>query len=124
MLDDFEAAKTLCNLVLERLDFVVFELEHQAALGANQMIVMVGRNLVAGLSIAKVASVGEPRFDKQFERAVDRRVADLLVFTAHAFEQVIRAHMPFAREKLLDNCLPLLSCVEAILLQIVLPLLF
>ena len=121
MLDDFEAAKTLCNLVLERLDFVVFELEHKATLGANQVIVMIGGNLVAGLSIAKVSSVGETSLYKQLECAVDRRIANLLVFTAHVFEQVIRAHVPFARQKLLDNCLPLLSCIETILLQIVLP---
>src|SRR5687768_7804095 len=66
-----EAAESLGDLLLKAFDLVVLELEDEAALHADQVVVVISDDLVACLAIAELALDGEARVDQQLERAVD-----------------------------------------------------
>src|SRR4029079_14944141 len=65
-----EAAEPERDLVLQALDLIILELEDEAALHADQVIVVVADDLVARLAVAELSLDGEPRVDQQLERAV------------------------------------------------------
>src|ERR1700737_511821 len=59
---------------LERFDSIVLEFDDSAALGADQVIVMMApeRSLIARLAVAKVAGVSQAAFAQQLHRPVYR----------------------------------------------------
>src|SRR5687768_12964917 len=60
-----EAAEPLRDLVLETFDLVVLELEDEAALHADQVIVMIADDLVARLAVTELTLDGEAGIDEE-----------------------------------------------------------
>src|SRR5262245_5707376 len=113
-----EAAEPLGDLVLQALDLVVLELEDQAALHADQVIVVIADDLVARLAVAKLALDGEPGIDQQLERAVHRRVADLGLALADLEQQLVDRDVVARAQELLDDRLALRGDVEPAILDV------
>src|SRR5712692_1893391 len=81
---------------LERLDSIVFELDDPAALGADQMVVMMApeRSLVARLAIAKVAGVSQSTFAQQLHRPIYRGHRDLGILLANLGPHILYRQVP------------------------------
>src|SRR5215475_8973277 len=109
-----EAAEPLGDLVLQALDLVVLELEDEAALHADQVIVVVADDLVARLAVAELALDGEPGIDQQLERGV----ADLGLALADLQQQLVDRDVIFRAQELLDDRLALRGHVEPAILDV------
>src|SRR5262249_20823993 len=59
-----ESAEPRGDAVLQPLDLVVLELEDQAALDADQVVVVIADDLVARLAVAELALDGEAAVDQ------------------------------------------------------------
>src|SRR5262245_1690935 len=118
MAEHGEAAEPKGDLVLQALDLVVLELEDEAALHADQVIVMVADDLVASRAVAELALDGEPGIDQQLERAVHGGVADLGLTLAHLEQQLIDRDVVARAQELLDDRLALRGDVETAILDV------
>src|SRR3954462_9851748 len=98
-----EAAEPLGDAILQALDLVVLELEDEAALHADQVIVVVADDLVACLAIAELALDGEAAIDEQLEGPVDRGIADLGLALANLEEELVDRDVLMGAEELLDD---------------------
>src|SRR5262249_22113779 len=87
-----QEAVALADFVLEALDAGLEELQHPAALVADQVVVMLPRPqalvTVAGLPDPDAAD--DAGVHQEVERAVDRRAGDLLVLAAQADQELVR----------------------------------
>src|SRR5262245_29368209 len=113
-----EAAEPLGDALLQALDLVVLELEDQAALHADQVIVVVADDLVARLAVAELALDGEAAVDQELERPVDRGVADLGLALAHLEEQLVDRDVLAGAKELLDDRLALRGDIEPAILDV------
>ena len=84
MPDHGEAAEPHRDALLQALDLVVLELEDQAALGADQVIVVIADDLEPRLAVPELALDRQPALDQELERPVDGGVADLGLAPADA----------------------------------------
>ncbi len=93
--------KLFRHLVLQRLDVRRKELDHLSALGADHVVVVlvVVMVFVIGFVIAKTDFACKTGLGKQFERAIDRRVADGLVFAVDEQVKVVAREMLFGAQK-------------------------
>ena len=74
---DEPIAEALGDQLLDRLDFLVAELDDLAGADVDQVVVMlVGDRLEAGTAILEIMLGDEPGFLEQIERAVDGRQRD------------------------------------------------
>src|SRR5262245_56256095 len=118
MAEHGEAAEPLRDLVLQHLDVIVLELEDEAALHADQVIVMIADDLVARLAVAELALDRETAVDEQLERAVDGRVADARLALANFREELVDRDVIARAQELLDDRLALRRHVEPAILDI------
>src|SRR5262249_41724316 len=88
------------DLVLERLDPVVLELDDGAAAGADEVVVVVPaqRRLVAGLPIAEVPRVGQTALVQQLHRPVDGGDRHPRVLLADLGPDLLHREVPAERE--------------------------
>src|SRR5688572_9634540 len=112
MAEDREAAEALGDLVLQALDVVVLELEDEAALHADEMIVVIADDFVARLAVAELRLDREAGIDEELERTVHRRVADLGVALADLAEELVDRDVIARAQKLLDDRFTLRPRVE------------
>ena len=119
MADDLEPTESGGDLLLEALDLIVFELEDQAALDADEVIVMmlVG-DLPARLTIAELTGGGDATIGEELEGTVDRGVADVAGLLANAGEEIVDRDVAVTTEELIDDQLALLRGLEALTPQI------
>src|ERR1700689_1239487 len=107
MAEHGEAAHACRDPILEAFDLVVFEFENQAALDANEMVVVIADDLVARLAIADLALDREAAIDEQLERAIPRGLAGLRLTLAHLAEQLVDRDVIARAQELLDDRLAL-----------------
>ncbi len=86
------------------------------------MVVMVRNGLVSSLPVAKISLLGEAGFNEELQSPIDRRVANLLVFLSRLLQKIVSAHVTVGTKKLVNDGLSLLGRIEAVGLQIFLPL--
>ena len=121
MAEHSEVAEVRGDLVLQALDLVVFELEDQAALHADQVIVVFSDDLVARLAVAELALDGDAAVHEQLERAVHGGVADARVALADLREELVDRDVLARAQEQLDDRLALGGDVEAAVLDILPP---
>jgi hypothetical protein len=108
----------LRDVLLRRLDHLAFELDDLPAANADQVVVMIVRDLVAGDAAFEVPLVGEPCLAKELHRPVDGRVADARVRLADPLEEFLARHVADRLEKDLEDRLPLPGLLEALRLEV------
>ena len=108
------------DLLLKALELLIIELQDLSALVTDQVVVML---LVAlGVLVTSVA-VGEVSFFRQltvlekFDRSVDGRVADSLVYLANLTIEFIDAHVTVRREEDSRDVVALGRGLQALLLE-------
>src|SRR5262245_59098622 len=119
MADDVEAEAPRDAFLLA-LDLFVVELQHEAALDTDQMIVVrgVAGGLVHRVALAEVALGREPALGEQLQRAIHRRVADARIGLACEREQGLDAEVSAGREELLGDDVALARRLEPLLGEI------
>ena len=112
-------ATASCN---DQLDAIVLVLDDLAAVGADQVVVVVAvdRAFITGMTVAELLRVGDPELGEKLHRAVDRGGADLGVGAAHGGQQLIDVQVPTASEKNRDDQRPLTRLLQPPLLQVAL----
>src|SRR5690242_5125027 len=113
-----EASEPERDLVLQTLDLIVLELEDQAALHADQVIVVISDDFVASLSVAELTLDGEPAVDQQLERPVHRRIAHLGLTLANLEQELVDRDVVARTQELLDDRLALRGDVEPTILHV------
>ena len=90
---------------LQRLDLRVLKLNDGAAVGTDQVVVMLfaGTRLVAGLTVAEVTRFGDAALGKEFEGAMDRGVADPRVKRAQAQVEFLGGEVGPGPQKLIKD---------------------
>ena len=107
-----EAAEARRDSLLQALDLVILELEDQAALHADQVIVVIADDFVARLPVAELTLDRKAAIDEELQRSIDRRVADLRLTLADLAEQLVDRDVLTRAEELLDDRLALRRRVE------------
>ena len=89
------------DLILLIFDLLAVKLYQQAALGTNQMIVMlvIVKMLVTRVAVAQTLFSSQPAFGQKFERTVNGREAHGRVFDFDQVIEVFGAEMTFGLEK-------------------------
>ena len=109
------------HLVANRDQLLAFKLDQFPAAGAVQVIVLgVSVVVVEDGAAVELETVEQPRVDALAERAVDRRRADVVRFTAPGkpFDQFFGVKVVVLAEDLVDQKLPLTGLTQAARLQI------
>ena len=106
------------DLLLERLDLVVLELDDAVARGADQVVVVLVvaglRGLVLGGTVAEVVLVRDAGVHEQLHGPVDRRVADARVELPRLREQLVDGDVLLPGQERLEDRLPLSRQLEAL----------
>src|SRR5262249_11230118 len=89
------------DLILPVFDLLAVELYQPAALGADQVVVMlvIVKMLVTRVGVAQTLLARQPAFGQEFERAVNSREAYGRVLNFDDVVEVFRAEMAFGLEK-------------------------
>jgi hypothetical protein len=89
------------DLILLIFDLLAVKLYQPAALGTDQMVVMlvIVKMLVTRVAVAQTLFASQPAFGQEFERAVNGRKANGRVFDFDQVIEVFRAEMAFGLEK-------------------------
>ena len=105
----------LGDLVLQRLDAGLEELDDPAALIADQVVMMVAgvEALVAVAGLADAELSDDPGLDEELECPVDRRPGDLFVLGSEPYKQFVRFDVFVLAEDLVEEGLPLGGELEA-----------
>src|SRR6266508_1131279 len=104
-----EESVAVADLVLQALDPRLEELDHPAALIADQVIVVLS-GAKAFVSVADLADPNashDSRVHQELERPIDRGPRDLLSFRSQAHEDLVRLEVLVTGEQLVENGLPL-----------------
>ncbi|HET6612289.1 MAG TPA: hypothetical protein VFG83_09880 [Kofleriaceae bacterium] len=118
MANALEAAEPLGDLILQGLDGLVFELENEPALGADEMVVVLAGDLVARLAVAEPALGCHAAVHQQAQGAVHGGVADALLALADPDEEIVDGDVIAQAQELIDDELALLGRVQAIVRQV------
>ena len=115
-----QEAVSVCDVVLQRLDARLLELDDLPAVDADEVIVVRGivSKFVSREPVAKVALVGHSAFREQFERAVNGGVPHARILSAHLSEQLFDAHVVVHREERLDDDVALIGRTQTALAHI------
>ena len=110
-----DEAIALGHLVLQLLDPRLAELDHAAALVADQVVVVVSgaEPLVPVARLADPQAADDPGVDHELESPVDRRPGDLFVLGPEPHEKLIRFNMLMSTEQLIEEGLALVRELEA-----------
>jgi hypothetical protein len=93
-------AQLFRNVLLHSFDCVVFEFHDLAASLANEMVVMVlSSDFVTRLVLIEMTFSQQLAFFQQFERAIDRRVADVRIYFLDLNVKFFGADMPTEAKK-------------------------
>jgi len=97
------------NILLERLDALIFEFNDFPAGRTDQVIVMIAgwRVFISRNPVVKTALISQSRDGKQFHGPVYRCIADSGLLFLDLKIEILRAHMPAGVDKNAQNTISL-----------------
>ena len=115
-----EETVAFAHLVLEVLDRGLEELDHAAALVADQVVVVLPRAqpLIPVAGLANAHASDDAGIDEQVERSVDRGPRDLRVLGSEPHEQLVGLEVLVSGEELVEEGLPFRRQLQASLLEV------
>jgi len=124
MAHHLKAAQPTRDLVLHALQVLIVELDDEAALLADHVIVVLGvaGHLVAGLAVAELAGRGQTAGGQELERTIDGCVAHARMPAAHARQQLLDRNVALAAQEDVDDGLALVRGLETLAPQELAPL--
>ena len=108
----------LRDLVLRPLDHRALEFDDLSAAHADEMVVVLVLDFVAGDAVFEMALARQTRVAQQLHRPVHGRVTDGRVCTANVLVDLFAGDVPGRLDEHLEDRLALLGVLEVVLLEI------
>src|SRR5438132_7644809 len=114
-----EAAEARRDLFLQLLELLIMKLHDEAALLADEVIVVLGIacHLVTRLAVAELTGGGQSAVGQQPERSIDRRISDPGMPAPPTREQLVDRDVALRAQEDLHDGLALLRRFQVLLAQ-------